>query len=251
MNSYWDEISATYTSAVITPFYNAQTTQALVQALQELSPSTGRTLNHIVEVGCGNGYLLPHLRARHLTALDLSAMMLQNAKNNAGIASLLQADQAALPLRPRSAQEVYAINSILDPDRDHRMSTLKEIHQLLDTDGVFIGLFPSNENYLEQAYAFKEKEIATGVSEDQALHTTYRMLVKRQFDPLGGFIDVTEDWRMKLYWNYELADHLRAAGFANVTIKKFTYPSCMQEELQLLCTENGIYDWLVKAERTS
>lgn len=259
---YWDKISKDYRNRVITPFFNDTTTSAFFSALDEIRKGKGKAKN-ILDIGCGNGYLLPKLfldengqldTRKNVVGIDFSSKMVKSVENyclkHNLPAIIMMKDNNHLPFDDNYFDEVFSINSFLEDDMGRRFKAFCEAFRVLSEGGFMYGLFPSNENFLEQAYAIKEYHLRNGYNEASSIQKAYKELTKRRYDPIGGYIDFPDDgMRIKVYSDYEIIDVLENRGFKNIEIKKFKYPSSMSEELGLITGKNGIYDWLVCAEK--
>lgn len=269
---YWGSISDEYINAVITPFFNRITEITFYKALNNLfaskkeksSTHSDNKFQRILDNGCGKGYFLPYLYLnkngysdsnRNVVGIDFSQAMIDFAKNyciekNIPV-KIIMADNNSLPFPNDFFDEIFTINSFLAVERLERLSAFREVYRVLAKNGVLIGLFPSNENHIEQAYEIKERNISEDIDETSALHMVYDELVSRRFDPIGGFIDIINaDIRIKLYSKFELEDILSSLGFHTITIKKFYYPKQIVKKLRLTARNDEIYDWLLMAEKS-
>ena len=258
---YWNQIASTYLeSGILSPFHNEESRAALygLVGAHYLPPKVNEVT--ALEIGCGVGFFFNKLCAgftspdaeRRVLAIDYAEEMLHQAKKRIEDlpVTLILASNIKLPLEDKYVDEAFAINSLLNTDYDGRKSAFSEIFRVLNTGGQFYGLFPSNENHLEQAYTRKEQLVRCGVSEFDALHRVYEVLTRRLYDPVGGFITPTQSQaRIKLYSRFELEDLFGRTGFTDVTIVPFIYPSSVTKELHLTRPNNGVYDWFVTAKK--
>ncbi len=268
--NYWNNLSKGYRKTVVSPFMNSETEKVFLDAVDRIRAPYNKSVQgcpgdalRILDNGCGKGFLLPYLINNswknnkgkvHLTGIDFSPDMIKSAgtlcRENNIITELIQADNRSLPFPAGVFDEVVVINSILAAERPERIIAFCEVYRVLKEGGWITGLFPSNENHIEQAYEIKERNIAGGADETDALHKTYEELVERRFDPVGGFIDTNNgNIRIKLYFKFELEDILSGQEFRNVKIEKFHYPENVARQLGLTARNNDIYDWLVSAEK--
>ena len=254
----WNGMANDYFAHIISPFYDSASKAKFFEALDKIVKKSNSEIRNVFEAGCGNGYLLPYLSNRYpdseIIAADNSVSMVQNAK----VASLeqnisvdvMRADTADLPFHDSAFDAVYAINSLLDVSRQKRGKMMTELYRVMRQGAALYALFPSNENFLDQAYALKERKTRDGEDEHSAVMDVYTYLASRNYDPIGGFIDIPKtELRIKLYSSHEIADRTREAGFKSIKIRRFTYPKSTVSESGLITTRNGIYDWLVRAEK--
>ncbi len=263
---YWNSLAEKYCERVISPFYDAETAEFFYKAVKGLYADlmTGRKNDQkncsVLDVGCGKGLFFEFLRHgwgddasdRHLVGIDFSPEMIRYAKENQMGGSLVAGDHTVLPFKSNGFNEVYSINSFLVPERERRLKCFAESFRVLKPGGMFTGLFPSNENHLEQSYALKEGflEKQKHTDEDRALYAVYSELTSRRYDPVGGFIDTRNgEMRQKLYAKYELEDLLEATGFRRQKIIPFYYPVSVIKHFDLTVRKNILYDWLLMATK--
>ena len=263
---YWDSLAENYCERVISPFYSAETAELFYRAVKGLHADSlaGRKNCQkncsVLDVGCGKGLFFEILRRgwgdvasdHHLIGIDFSSEMIRYAKENQTNESLVKGDHTLLPFKSSGFNEVYSINSFLVPERESRLKCFAESFRVLKPGGIFTGLFPSNENHLEQSYALKEGFLKKQkyTDEDQALHAVYNELTIRRYDPVGGFIDAEYGViRQKLYAKYELEDLLETTGFTLRKIVPFYYPLSVIKYFDLTVRKNLLYDWLLIATK--
>ena len=263
---YWDSLAENYSERVISPFYDGETAELFYRAVISLHmdflPVRKRVPENyaVLDVGCGKGLFFEILQRgwgdvpsdRHLTGIDFSPEMIRYAKEKQTVGSLVQGDMARLPLVSSGFDEVYSINSFLVPERKRRLKCFAESYRVLKSGGIFTGLFPSNENHLEQSYAMKECFLKDQkyTDEDEALHAVYQELISRGYDPVGGFINAQNgQMRQKLYAKYELEDLLATTGFMLKKIVPFYYPVSVIQHFDLTVRKNILYDWLLIATK--
>ena len=263
---YWDRLAENYGERVISPFYDRETAELFYRAVKGLHADflpdrEGDQENYaVLDVGCGKGLFFGVLRRgwgnaaaeRHLTGIDFSPEMIRYAQEKQSGGSLVRGDNTMLPFKSSGFKEVYSINSFLVPGRESRLKCFAESFRVLKPDGVFTGLFPSNENHLEQSYAMKECFLKEQkyADEDEALHAVYNELTLRGYDPVGGFIDANNGrMRQKLYAKYELEDLLETTGFRLQKIVPFYYPVSVIKHFDLIVRKNILYDWLLIATK--
>ncbi len=263
---YWDSLAENYRERVVSPFYDGETAELFYRAVKGLHtdflPDRKRDQKDysILDVGCGKGLFFESLRRgwgdvpseRHLTGIDFSPEMIRYAKEDQTGGSLVRGDITLLPLKSSGFDEVYSINSFLVPERESRLKCFTESFRVLKPGGIFTGLFPSNENHLEQSYAMKEFFLKEQkyTDEDEALHAVYKELALRGYDPVGGFIDaINGEMRQKLYAKYELEDLLETTGFTLQKIVPFYYPVLVTKHFDLTVRKNILYDWLLIATK--
>ncbi|MCH7782765.1 class I SAM-dependent methyltransferase [candidate division KSB1 bacterium] len=285
--NYWGDVSDNYRNEIISPFHDPETERIFYSAVESIKKKNqkdrvNRASNSktawVLDNGCGNGYFLNYLslnqnglpnRIKRVVGIDFSSAMIAKAKlicpvrdglplsfrglrNNKSKSPVftVTADSAQLPFRSNFFEEIVAVNSILAVERIDRFMMFSEIHRTLCGGGFLLGLFPSNENHLEQAYRIKENFTNGGHDENTALKHVYDELEKRRFDPVGGSIDMKNgDLRIKLYSQFELEDILSNHGFRIISLERFYYPEPVIKHFGLGASNNDIYDWLVLAEK--
>ncbi len=271
---YWGDVSKKYRNEIISPFHDPETEQIFYTAVESIKRKNqkdqiNRTNNlktaWILDNGCGNGYFLQYLTSNHnclskrtkrVVGIDFSSAMIEKAKLNSNKSKTpvftVTADSAQLPFRNNFFEEIVAINSILAVENIDMLMMFSEVHRTLSSGGILLGLFPSNENHLEQAYRIKENFRNGRHDENDALKHVYEELEKRRFDPVGGYIDMKYgDLRIKLYSQFELEDILSNHGFRNISIERFHYPESVIRHFGLAASNSNVYDWLVLAEKNT
>jgi ubiquinone/menaquinone biosynthesis C-methylase UbiE len=100
----------------------------------------------VLDLGCGTGFFLAELEARHPGAvgLDISHQMLRVSERYVPGARLVTGDAERLPFRPRSFDAVFCKGS-LHHTRDH-VGFLTNCREVLDERGVLIMSEPCNDN---------------------------------------------------------------------------------------------------------
>ena len=263
---YWDSLAENYCDRVISPFHNRETAESFYRAVKGLhtgfrpAGERGPKDYTVLDIGCGKGLFFEILQRgwgdfpsdRHLTGIDFSPEMIRYAKEKQTGGLLVRGDMTWLPFQSSGFDEVYSINAFVVPERASRLKCFAESFRVLKPGGLFTGLFPSNENHLEQAYAMKEGylEEHRDTDEDEALHAVYHELTLRGYDPVGGFIDAKNGaMRQKLFAKYELEDLLQTAGFILQKIVPFYYPVAVIKRFDLTVRKNILYDWLLIATK--
>ena len=171
-------MSETSTGAVILEHYHEQavehgleptstmadqiTREAEVSAVLsgiEYMRNTNESVLRVLEIGCGNGYLLQRMRTQFpdisLTGLDYSPDMVALAnKRNIENCTVRQGDVCALPFETESFDVVVSercLVNLLDPAAQDR--ALKDIHRILKSGGhlIFIEAFMDGLENLNRA----------------------------------------------------------------------------------------------------
>lgn len=135
----------------------ARLQRAVSERLLELNEDSIGQASHILDLGCGTGYIMECLSQRHpdaqLLGLDLAEGMLQFARSQrTARANWLCADAEALPLAPASVDLVYSSLSI---QWCEQLGTLfKELQRVLMPGGTlaFVTLGPGTLRELKQAW---------------------------------------------------------------------------------------------------
>lgn len=244
----WDNLVECYIEKVISPFYSEENaTKLLSLIIPEIS--NGRVL----DLGCGKGYLLKKLfnncnDTTILLGTDYSQEMVRYAKKCYNKNVICQSSADYLPYNHSCFDITISINSIIMDEPKIRNRSFEEAFRITKSGGKFIALFPSNENHSEQMFYLKRQFEADGYSEQEAIGLVYDELNERMYDPIGGYINITnEDLRIKLYSKFEIVEILNKTGFKNIKIIPFKYSDTMVDELGLISGINGLYDWYVTA----
>lgn len=111
---------------------------------------------HWLDIGCGTGVALPHLRykgATAVTGIDMATGMLTAATQHADEqTTLLLADADQLPLGNASAAGIFS--SLMLQWSEHPATTLREWRRVLSDDGqlAVATLLPGTQRELQQAW---------------------------------------------------------------------------------------------------
>lgn len=116
---------------------------------QRLSLAAG---DHVLDIGCGNGYVLRMLAQRHscvFTGIDISKSMINAAARRnrrfvkAGTMHLSCQNAQAMSFADASFDKAYTINTVYF--WEHLESTMTEIHRVMRPGGLFINTIYANE----------------------------------------------------------------------------------------------------------
>ena len=126
--------------------------RAVTQLLDGLTSVSG----HWLDIGCGTGVALPHLRhkgAESVTGIDMAEGMLEAAQQHADPqTTLLLADADSLPLDNDSIDGVFS--SLMLQWSEDPQTTLREWRRVLRDDGqlAIATLLPGTQRELQQAW---------------------------------------------------------------------------------------------------
>lgn len=116
---------------------------------------------HIIDIGCGTGRVtfgLNTLGYKHLTGLDLSEAMLNEAKqfneNNHYSIKFLLGDATALPFKDACFDgAIFAFNGLMQiPLKENRIKALQEINRILKPGSIFI--FTTHDREADKKYLY-------------------------------------------------------------------------------------------------
>jgi len=100
---------------------------------------SGRSRSHALDLACGTGRLLGYAK----NGVDFSKNMLAQAKEKYPEHQLIQSDISKLPFEDKSFKTVFSFHVFMHLDLNTIEKTLKEVHRILEKDGMFIFDFPN------------------------------------------------------------------------------------------------------------
>ncbi|MCB5227562.1 methyltransferase domain-containing protein [Alishewanella sp. 16-MA] len=132
----------------------ARLQRQVAQAALTQLVSFGKPLGHLLDIGCGPGWLHPELLslAQKVTAVDLSSGMLVQAQAQQLPIHYLQADAAALPLPTASVDQVFS--SLMLQWCPAPQQVFAEIARVLRPGGQFVITTLIEGTLTEMAQAF-------------------------------------------------------------------------------------------------
>ena len=168
----------------------------------------------VVEIGCGNGWILKALKTPSLrvAGLDISLAMLRLARLFLPQDFLVGAEMARLPFRSGSLERVLCYFVFLNnEDDDYLQQTLREIYRVMKSNGrALIGQLPDKK--LSQDYDQAKKD--------------YERYCRKNFS-LGPDFRSRQRFPVRLFDRSRLARFLTAQGisyrFTN-SFNPFYYP---------------------------
>jgi len=134
---------------VVTSVMNGQNRPMYHETAQRLSLSGS---NNILDIGCGNGYMLNMLASQHngtFSGIDISESILRAASRRnrsfirAGQMSFTLAHAAELPFDDAAFDRAYTVNTVYfweDLDK-----TMAEIRRVLRPQGIFVNALYTND----------------------------------------------------------------------------------------------------------
>ncbi|MBI4895069.1 MAG: class I SAM-dependent methyltransferase [Candidatus Aenigmarchaeota archaeon] len=248
----WDKTAKDYFTEVVSPFAKGVENPIYWYIEKKVDYSKRKS---VIDIGTGIGNLLPFLSKefKEVVALDISPKMIEKAKKNAGNlenVKLLVKDARDLKEFYNQFDVAVSVNSILLPEIKSIEKILLEIYNVLNDDGVFIGIFPSMDALLYRAVLEHEKAIEDGDDEKTALEKTLKAIDADKFDFVLGTFKY-HDMVQKHYYKFELMYRLWKAGFKNIRMRKVFYPWEVYEDEDLLEFKGKpeLWDWFIFAEK--
>lgn len=247
----WDAVSSNYSEKVLTPFSNQHSTETFLSSI-----SSDDVSGSILDAGCGNGYFLQSLLnkftlAQTPVALDSSYKMVERTAQKLGnTVHLVHSSIDSIPFKNCSFDHIFVINSVISSERSVRENCLTELHRTLCSGRKITLLLPALESYWEQLHVAREQFITEGMDEQQAIWEVYHSTNERLFDPIGGYINITNSsLRIKLYTTWEIEHLLGSFGFIDITVCKYSYSQEHCKQIGLYCDKDGLFDWFVTARK--
>lgn len=182
-------------------------------------------LAHILDVGCGTGWLAQALSARgyHVTGIDSSAVMLAYATENAPTATFVQADARNIVVPPQFHAVISTSDSLNHViDRDDLLVVLRMIAGALLPGGRVVLDMTTPSGY--EAYA---GTMITYVEDDHVclIRLAYAAAEQLRESTTTVFRLINDQWHRsdvvvqeRGYDTDEMVDHCRAAGLQNVAV---------------------------------
>jgi ubiquinone/menaquinone biosynthesis C-methylase UbiE len=132
----------------------------------EMMSHVPRGARHVLDLGCGTGFFLAELDARHPGAvgLDISHDMLKVSGKYVPRARIVTGDAEKLPFRDGSFDAVFCKGS-LHHTRDH-VGFLENSRKALSKDGVLVMSEPCNDNPLIRAARWVLYKVSAHFHED-------------------------------------------------------------------------------------
>lgn len=248
----WDKTAKNYFTEVVSPFAKGVENPIYWYIEKKIDFSKRKS---VIDIGTGIGNMLPSLSKefKEVVALDISPKMIEKAKKNAENlenVKLLVRDARDLREFYNQFDVAVSVNSILLPEVKSIEKILSEIYNVLNDDGVFIGIFPSMDALLYRAVLEHEKAIEDGDDEKTSLEKTLKAIDAEKFDFVLGTFKY-HDMIQKHYYKFELKYRLWKAGFKNIRMRKVFYPWEVYEDADLLEFKGKpeLWDWFVFAEK--
>jgi len=161
-------------------------------------------IGYILDVGCGNGYVLKQIisRDRFLVGLDISSEMVRIAKKRLGInAEIIRGDVNYLPFKNHCFDFAYSIRTLINiVNQEKQHNALKNLIGILKNNSFLLlieccidGLINLNKirrrfnlNNLEVVWYnrfFKEKELESFFEENKV------KLIKKMYFPIVSILE--------------------------------------------------------------
>lgn len=188
----------------------------------------GARLENLLEIGCGNGYLLEVLRQKHptlaLTGLEYTPDMVEIARGRkVERVAIEQGDVRKLPFEDQSWDAVVTERCIINVmDRDHQADSLREVGRVLRSGGHFLCIEAFNDGLAQLNEARGELGLPPNevpyhnIWFDEAW---FRDVVKDQFD----IVDLAAERDPSLPTPNFLSSHY--------FVSRAMYPACTKREI--------------------
>ena len=245
----WDSYAEDYHSFIISPFQETVSNPIFADIKKQ------NTSNLVAaDIGTGRGDFLPFLSSqfKKVHAIDFSQKMLDKAKKkNSKLDNVkfMQGDIRKLGELNIKPDVAVAANSILHPLVKDVEKSLKGIHDKLNENGQFLGIFPSMESVLYHFSLVYEREYKKYKNEQKALSNTKRIVERRKYNFITSVYD-DDDEKQKFYYKFELRKRLKEAAFKNIRFKKVVYPWGKEVgDYEDFHNEPGMWDWYVSASK--
>ncbi|MFA6088802.1 MAG: methyltransferase domain-containing protein [Candidatus Woesearchaeota archaeon] len=245
-NKEWDRYAKKYHDCVISPFQKSVENPIF----NDIKRISGKKKLIIADIGCGIGDFLPFLSKnfKKVIAVDFSKEMLKcSEKKNTKLKNItyLQADTRQLSKLKLNVDVAISVNSIILPSLKDNQKSLKEIHKSINKNGIYIGIFPSMESLLYNFSLVYEREWKKYENEEKAMKKTKKIVEYHKYNVISCVFD-DDGEKQRLFYEFELKEMLKVAGFRNIEFKKVFYPwRCDVSGFEDFPGRDRMWDWYV------
>jgi SAM-dependent methyltransferase len=240
----WDDVSNDYYDEILSPLKNCSS-NPLFKDIEKLKGDDKK----VIDLGCGLGELEKFLSENYgeVKAIDFSKEMIESAKERNH--ELKNVKFSVLDMKELDINKEYdlavSVNSIIMDNPLDIDIILKNIHNLLKSDGKFIAILPSMEVFAYQSLLIIDREMKNGKNLEEARGKARDFIKNKEHDFLSGIYDF--DGKQKAYYQFEILWRLKKAGFRNIKIKKVYYSwTEFKEAGQSYFPEEDLpWDWYV------
>jgi ubiquinone/menaquinone biosynthesis C-methylase UbiE len=224
-----------------------------VKGLHALIKNKTKKRSFVIEVGCGEGYLLPTLaeNSGSVIAIESSQARLHKAAKKASHYKnirFIHGNFINLHVE-RSVDLIIAINSIFEGRYQDINLQLTKIHEVLKRKGNFIGVFPSMEAYTYLAFLHAVIHTKSEKSLNRSLKKAETSFFKKFDFSVFGTHKIKSKYQ-KFFYEFELKLMLEIIGFKNIKVKKIPYSwDFLNQEGIKIKQKEKFWDWLVVAEK--
>jgi SAM-dependent methyltransferase len=222
----WSRHAARYDEVFLDP-YGPDVENPLLSALEAVHDAAHKT---VVDLGCGNGPLLPHLvdRFERVIALDFAPAMIERAKERlgpeaAGRVRFLQRPMHELDDLAGQIDVAVAVNSLVMPDVRLIDRTLRATRASLKPDGQFLGIVPAIDAIDYHIMLLMDQALDRGRQPREAERLAALQAERRYYDFVFGRFHF-QGLRQKFWQPFEVEHRFTKAGFSAITLSKVLYP---------------------------
>jgi len=246
--SDWDKYAGKkkYLHEVISPFSEKASTKLLQNEIKRFAGKS----KSAIDLGTGLGFLLPFLSRnfKAVMAVDYSKKMIEFAKKHNKLKNVSFETADMRKMKFRNFDVAIAVNSIIASSVNDVEKILRNIHSLLNKNGVFIGVLPSLESVLYCAMLVYDKKLKS-CDEKAAREETKKEIESRDYDFLLGFLK-EKGGEQKHFYSFEIEYRLKKAGFKKINIMKLHYAwRVLEDKERYFPKEEPVWDWIVTASK--
>jgi len=212
---FWSEAAPHYEEEFVDPFL-ADVNNPLPSILESLSDPE----RAVADLGCGIGPLLPQLSRcfGKVLAVDFSEGMLKRAREAGPVLSNISFHCCSFLQLDRLGEKVdlaVAVNSLVLADALQRQEALRQIYQMLNPGGIFLGIVPAIDAVHYHTLLLIDLARQEGLSQPEAEARAASQAEHSYYDFATGTFRY-QGLEQHFWQPFEIPYCLRRVGFRNI-----------------------------------